>query len=266
MRKIVLGFLGFLLVAASLCVFWIGGRVGASVWCAAVFVVAPVALAAVLGQIVGLVVLLIRKKKVCWNLIFLAVSVVYALPVFVILGISPITYPTHDKEKDALVLQQPVKDGVYFGGKEYRTHAYWPSECYAYDILKEPYETNSDNLYDYGIFGEDVICPVNGTVIEAYGDEVDILPNTSEFTSSLGNYIFLQVDNSDSYLILAHLKQGSVLVKEGDYVNAGDILGQVGNSGTTSEPHLHIQLQRENPVEMKFPVCAEGLPIRFEEE
>ena len=83
---------------------------------------------------------------------------------------------------------------------------------------------------------------------------------------SLKNYIFLQVDNSDSYLILAHLKQGSVLVAAGEHVNAGDILGQVGNSGTTSEPHLHIQLQRENPVEMKFPVCAEGLPIRFEEK
>lgn len=266
MRKIVLGFLGFLLAVAFLCVFLIGGRVGASVWCAAVFVVAPVALAAVLGQIVGLIVQFIRKKKVCWNLIFLAVSVIYALPVLVMIGISPITYPAHGKEKDALVLQQPVEGGVYFGGKEYRTHAYWPSECYAYDILKEPYETNSDNLYDYGIFGEDVICPINGTVIEAYADEEDILPNTSEFTSSLGNYIFLQVDNSDSYLILAHLKQGSVLVKEGDYVNAGDILGQVGNSGTTSEPHLHIQLQRENPVEMKFPVCAEGLSIRFEEK
>lgn len=266
MRKMVLGLLGFLLAAAFVCVFWIGGKVGAYIWCAAVFVVAPVALAAVLGQIVGLMVRRIRKKKVGWNIIFLVVSIAYALPVLVMFGLSPVTYPTQAKENDVLVLQQPVEGGVYFGGKEYRTHAYWPSECYAYDIVKEPYEAKSDKLDDYGIFGENVICPVSGTVIEVQNEEPDILPNTDEFTSSLGNYIFLQVDDSDTYLILAHLKQGSVLVSAGEHVNTGDILGQVGNSGTTSEPHLHIQLQRENPVEMKFPVCAQGLPIRFEEE
>lgn len=266
MRKIILGFFGLLFAVFVCGVFGIGGKAGAYIWCVAVFIVGPIALVASFGQITVLAVRLIRKKKIRWNMIFLALSVLCVLPISVMSGASPVTYPTHAKEEDTLVLQQPVKDGVYFGGKEYKTHAYWPSECYAYDIVKEPYETNSSKLESYGIFGENVICPINGTVIDVQNKEPDIIPNTDEYTSSLGNYIFLQVDGKGTYLILAHLKQGSVLVSAGEHVNAGEILAKVGNSGTTSEPHLHIQLQRENPLETMFPVCAEGLPIIFEKE
>ena len=37
-----------------------------------------------------------------------------------------------------------------------------------------------------------------------------------------------------------------------------------GNSGTASEPHLHIQHQKNNPLNTKIPICAQGLPIIFE--
>lgn len=57
--------------------------------------------------------------------------------------------------------------------------------------------------------------------------------------------------------------QDSIEVSVGEHIDIGDVIGKVGNSGTTSEPHLHIQHQRNNPLEMKFPVCAEGLPITF---
>lgn len=266
MKRILLGLFGLVFAFLLGCIFGIGGKIGAICWCIAVFVVAPAALIAFLVQVIFLVLQIVKKKKIAWNMVFLAVTVLYALPVMVLLGVSPVTYPTHAKEADSLVLQQPVENGIYLGGKEYRTHAYWPSECYAYDIVKEPYETDSDNLEEYGIFGEDVICPVNGTVIGMCDEEPDIAPNTDEFTSSLGNYIFIKVDDTDSYLILAHLQQGSVKITAGEHVNTGDIVGKVGNSGTTSEPHLHIQLQRENPVDMKFPVSAEGLPIMFVEQ
>lgn len=56
-----------------------------------------------------------------------------------------------------------------------------------------------------------------------------------------------------------------MLVQTGDKITQGQIIGKVGNSGTTSEPHLHIQHQRNNPVEIMFPICAEGLPIIFNE-
>lgn len=244
-------------------VFGIGGKIGAYVWCLTVFAVAPIAVFLILGQIIYLLVCLHRKKKICWNVIFLLISVVYALPTFVLIGKSPITYPTWKMSEPPLTISEPIEDGIYFGGKDYKTHAYWPAECYAYDVLKEPYDIKSNNLDDYGIYGADIFCPVNGIVVDVKADEADILPNATEYISSLGNYIVIKVENEDAYLILAHLKKDSVLVSDGDCVKEGNLIGKVGNSGTTSEPHLHIQLQRENPMDMKYPVCGEGLPVKF---
>ena len=59
------------------------------------------------------------------------------------------------------------------------------------------------------------------------------------------------------------MKQGSIKVKAGDRVEVGDFLGQVGNSGTSSEPHLHIHHQRQNPMETL--TFAEGLPLYFKD-
>jgi len=95
--------------------------------------------------------------------------------------------------------------------------------------------------------------------------EPDITPNTEEFTSQEGNYVHIRVKAGDTaaYLILAHLKKGSIKVAVGDPVAIGKHLAQVGNSGTTSEPHLHIHLQRQDPSKTLYPVFAEGLPLYF---
>ena len=58
--------------------------------------------------------------------------------------------------------------------------------------------------------------------------------------------------------LLAHLRNGSVKVAEGRHVKTGDLLGEVGNSGNTTGPHLHFQLMKgDNPF------TATGLPCRF---
>jgi murein DD-endopeptidase MepM/ murein hydrolase activator NlpD len=63
-------------------------------------------------------------------------------------------------------------------------------------------------------------------------------------------------------LIIAHLKPGSLLVKAGDQVEEGQKIAACGNSGNTSEPHIHIHHQRQDP--RKYPVnFAEGLPLYF---
>ncbi len=51
-------------------------------------------------------------------------------------------------------------------------------------------------------------------------------------------------------------------VQIGDYVQVGDYLGRVGNSGTTSEPNLHIHHQRHDPTKTHI-MLAEGLPLYF---
>jgi hypothetical protein len=165
MKKMILLLSGLVLLISIGCVFFIGGKMGAYVWCAAIFVVAPMAVMHTLIQTINMSIRIFKRKKISWNIIAIVISILYALPILVLLGLSPITYPRHAKEEDGVEITEPVDGDVYMGGVEYKTHAYWPSECYAYDILKEPYDIQSKNLYDYGIFGKEVRCPISGTII-----------------------------------------------------------------------------------------------------
>ena len=62
------------------------------------------------------------------------------------------------------------------------------------------------------------------------------------------------------YAVLAHLRRGSLRVRKGQSVRAGDVLAECGNSGNSTEPHLHFQL-----MDHPNPVFAAGLPVSFEE-
>lgn len=263
MRKGILSLLIVWVMAVVIGIWIVGGQIAAYLWNISVFICAPIALIAFLIQILLFIKALCRKKKIIWNITFITISIILALPITVFMGISPLTYPTNEKLEDSISVLMPVKDAVVLGGENYKTHAMWPSECYAYDIVCEPYDVGSTELSDYGIFGADIMAPISGTVIGMDNDEPDITPNCEEFTSSLGNYVFIKVDNSDSYLILTHLEKNSITVSVNSHIEEGTIIGRVGNSGTTSEPHLHIQHQRNNPLEMTIPICAEGLPITF---
>lgn len=265
MKKIILAILCTLALMGVIGVYSVGGMVGAYTWSLFIFILAPVAVLAVIIQLVVLIGRLIKKQIIKWNIIFLLVSLVFTYHITILMGISPITYPTNADESESVQAIIPVEDAVLFGGKEYKTHAIWPSECYAYDILAKPYDVGSEELEDYGIYGRDVVAPVSGTIIDMVNTEIDIVPNTEEFTSSLGNYVFIQIDETNTYMILAHFQQGSISVSIGDHVTQGTMIGKVGNSGTTSEPHLHMQHQRNNPLTMIYPTCAEGLPIIFKE-
>jgi hypothetical protein len=82
----------------------------------------------------------------------------------------------------------------------------------------------------------------------------------SPFPAYGGNYVVLQCGNV--YPLLAHLRCGSVRVKAGDQVRVGDLLGEVGNSGSSIQPHLHFQvMSSENP----FPLFENLLPFRLRE-
>jgi murein DD-endopeptidase MepM/ murein hydrolase activator NlpD len=73
----------------------------------------------------------------------------------------------------------------------------------------------------------------------------------------LGNHVVLDLGGG-VYAALAHLRRGSVLVRPGDRVAAGQPLAACGNSGNSTEPHLHFQLQDHPSV-----LLAAGLPLRF---
>jgi murein DD-endopeptidase MepM/ murein hydrolase activator NlpD len=55
-----------------------------------------------------------------------------------------------------------------------------------------------------------------------------------------GNHLVIDISGG-RYIMLAHLRQGSIRVAIGDRVTAGQAIAEIGNSGNTTEPHLHIQ-------------------------
>ncbi|MEX1662127.1 M23 family metallopeptidase [Thioclava sp. 15-R06ZXC-3] len=63
-------------------------------------------------------------------------------------------------------------------------------------------------------------------------------------------------------VVLAHMRHGQVNVVPGDVLAQGDRLGEVGNSGASTEPHLHIHAQRPAP-EGTAPISGEPLALRF---
>ncbi|KZD65805.1 Cell wall endopeptidase family M23/M37 [Bacillus cereus] len=148
---------------------------------------------------------------------------------------------------------------------EMNYHVIKPNERWAYDILIPPAEVKSSKLEDYGIYGAKVMAPASGTVVSINNNEQDLVPGSDHFQSMAGNHIYLRLDETGTFLILAHLKKGSINVREGQHVNEGEFLAQVGNSGSSSEPHLHIHHQRQDPSKVSM-FFAEGLPLYFRTE
>lgn len=135
---------------------------------------------------------------------------------------------------------------------EMNYHVIKPNERWAYDILIPPAEVKSSKLEDYGIYGAKVMAPASGTVVLINNNEQDLVPGSDNFQSMAGNHIYLRLDETGTFLILAHLKKGSINVREGQHVNEGEFLAQVGNSGSSSEPHLHIHHQRQDPSKVSM--------------
>ncbi|MBR9649726.1 M23 family metallopeptidase [Thalassovita aquimarina] len=101
----------------------------------------------------------------------------------------------------------------------------------------------------YAIFGAPLVAPCAGTVVAAENDRPDFEVPREDPVNRLGNHVILRC--GDAEIVLAHMRQGSVKVRPGDKVANGDPLGEVGNSGASTEPHLHIHAQRP---------AAEGAP------
>lgn len=73
-----------------------------------------------------------------------------------------------------------------------------------------------------------------------------------------GNHVVIEVDGGAGFLWVVHLRRGSVLVEPGDAVVVGQQLGEVGNSGNSVEPHVHVHLADSAQWRR-----AAGLPIAF---
>lgn len=112
----------------------------------------------------------------------------------------------------------------------------------------------------YAIHGAPVLAPCAGTVIAAEAGQPDQPVPRMDTAQRLGNHVILRCAQAD--VVLAHLRQGSVRVRPGQAVAVGAPLGAVGNSGASSEPHLHLHAQRA-PAPGAPPIAGEPLPVRI---
>jgi hypothetical protein len=110
------------------------------------------------------------------------------------------------------------------------------------------------DLSDYAIFGASVTSPCRGAVVKSVDGLPDLIPPKRDRNNARGNHVAIACGGV--WVELAHLKKGSVAVRVGEQVDSGDHLGLVGNSGNTTEPHLHI-----HAVE---PATGVGVPLVFD--
>jgi hypothetical protein len=112
----------------------------------------------------------------------------------------------------------------------------------------------------YDIYGEPVYAPCDGTVIASRDDRPDMPVPVMDREIMEGNHVLL--DCGDFVLLLAHFRPGSVGVKAGAVVSIRQHLGVVGNSGNSSEPHLHISAQL--PGSKAQPLSGDPLAITID--
>jgi murein DD-endopeptidase MepM/ murein hydrolase activator NlpD len=152
-----------------------------------------------------------------------------------------------------IVLHPPFADRwrVTSGGPDPRHnhHLGRGDQYFAYDFERADGES----------WDQPILAPCDGMIVhmeERQPDAPSAQPQRSR-ARPFGNYV--SVETPAGYVIVAHLRQGSVTVRVGESVRAGDEIGRCGNSGTTRRAHLHVHAQNQ-PSQVD---SAQAVPIAF---
>ncbi len=138
---------------------------------------------------------------------------------------------------------------VFWGGdtKEENYHVESNAQKGAFDFLIKDQEGKSFKNEgkineDYYAFGKRIISPSEGEVVLVVDGVKDNIPGKLNPIYLPGNSVIIKTDNNE-FLFFAHFIKDSIVVSEGQAVKQGDLLGLCGNSGNSSEPHLHFHVQ-----------------------
>lgn len=175
-------------------------------------------------------------------------------------------YPETDEIFTKTKFHLPFRDEwfVFWGGtnKLVNYHYEYENQRYAYDfaIVNEnrSYEGDPTLNESYFAFGKEYLAPADGVVVSMENNVEDNEPvGTFNEEQPFGNYVILDHGNEEfSYLV--HFKHQSIVVKQGDKIKQGDLLGLVGNSGHSSEPHIHFHV-----ADSPDPMNSKSIRINF---
>lgn len=159
----------------------------------------------------------------------------------------------HGVPPGSIDLGFPLTRGSYLvehGGSQSaaNVHAQDAKQRYAVDLVKlNGAGMRARGIYPedasrYAIFGETVVSPCEGTVLAVVDGHPDAARLSLDEKNPLGNHVVLRCGDVD--VTLAQLLRGSITVRAGARVARGAPVARVGNSGTSSEPHLHVHAER----------------------
>jgi murein DD-endopeptidase MepM/ murein hydrolase activator NlpD len=171
----------------------------------------------------------------------------------------------HDDYRTKTPLRLPVEGAwfTFWGGHNAveNYHAVDRGQRFAYDllILKDgrSHEGDGSKVEQFFAFGKPIYSPADGVVVATESSLPDMIPGKMDPAHAMGNHVIVDHGNGE-FSFLCHLRKGSVNVKPGDKVSKGREIARCGNSGNTSEPHLHYHLQDTG----RFG-DGDGLPAQF---
>jgi murein DD-endopeptidase len=195
-------------------------------------------------------------------------------------ALSIITPPTSVNKNPVVVISSPLvgEDWVAGNGPSNTSvhrralipingHAYI-SQRFAIDWVQaypdgKTYKGDPSDNKNYRAYGAEIHAVADGVVTQV-GDGI---PQNTPGAKSLavpitletvgGNHVIMEIGNG-LFAFYAHMQPGSLRVKVGDKVRRGQVLGLLGNTGNSSEPHLHFQICSANSE-----LGSEGLPYAF---
>lgn len=132
---------------------------------------------------------------------------------------------------------------------------------YAYDFVitdesGRSHRGEGTTLTDYYAFRKPVLSPVRGRVERVVDGVPDNPIGSTDRSQNWGNLVILK-DERGFYVEISHFARGSIRVREGSWVERGEVLGLCGNSGYSPQPHIHLQVQATDQV------GAPTLPFSF---
>ncbi|WP_026775953.1 peptidoglycan DD-metalloendopeptidase family protein [Polaribacter sp. Hel_I_88] len=176
----------------------------------------------------------------------------------------PKDLPVLEKNSTKMILPFHEEWTVSWGGVsvEDNYHVNYHNQKYAYDLLMtkegKTYNGDAKKNENYYVFGKEIIAPCDATVVNVIKGVKDNVPGEFNPEQVTGNTVVLKTANNE-FILFAHFKENSIVVEENQQIKQGDLLGLCGNSGNSSEPHLHLSLQ--NVADMNI---ATGAKLFFE--